>query len=300
MPVQYFSPYSDSVPFPYFGAPANPQQGIHLNPFTGELRFRPMGTFSANLCIRIYKWRKSTSGYQKIGFVSRELNIHNFYCPNNNPPFIRTYDKNNQLTQPQPSKSLTLKSNEEFCITFGASDGSSASDTTNITFTNKEFFQKLGAKFTPWYNPNSRHLVGPKFDSIQFCWTPADSLARSAPYYLFVHAQDQACPIPAKSILSVQFLVYLSLGLNQSTDANQSIQIFPNPATQTVTISLKQVSKEELSIQLYTLDGKLVQTEKIEPLQASKQLLLNQNAPGIYFLKVIGTETRFSTKLLLK
>jgi hypothetical protein len=300
IPVQYFSPYSDSVPFPYFEAPANPQQGINLNSITGELRFRPMGSFSANLCMRIYKWRKSSSGYQKIGFVSRELNIHTFFCPNNNPPLLRTYGKDNQLTQPQPSKSFILKSQEEFCLTFAASDGTSASDTTNISFTNKEFFQKLGAKFTPLYNPNSRHLVGPKFDSIQFCWAPADSLARSTPYYLFVHAQDQACPIPAKSIMSVQFLVNLSLGLNQSSDANPSIQIFPNPATHLLTISLKQVSKEELTIQLYTIDGILVQTEKMEPLQTGTQLQLKHKEPGFYLLKITGNETHYGKKLLLE
>lgn len=299
MPVQFLSPYSDSVPFPYFDAPANPTKGIYLNPITGELKFRPMGSFSSNLCIKISKWRKINQTYQKIGFVTRELNIHTFFCENNNPPTILTYNKENQLTTPQPSKSFILKSEEEFCISFTAKDGTLPSDTTHLTFVGKEYFEKMGAKFKPLYNPNSRHLLGPKYDSIQFCWTPSDTLIKAIPYYLHVHARDQACPTPANSNMSVQFLVSKPLGLNRKNISENFIQISPNPAANFVSLNISKPLEEELTFTILSLDGQLVQTETIEPFTTTKHILLKPQCEGLYFIKIDNSSYHFTAKLLI-
>ncbi|MDZ4669055.1 MAG: T9SS type A sorting domain-containing protein [bacterium] len=299
MPVQYFGPYSDSVPFPYFGAPANPQKGIELNPISGNLQFRPMGTFSANMCFRINKWRKVNGSFEIVGFVTREINIHTFYCPNNNPPQIFTYDKNHQLTSPQPSQSFKLNSEEEFCLTLSARDNNASSDTTNITFIGKEILEKLGGKFTPLYNPNTRITVGPKFDSIQFCWSPPTSAIRTEPYYLKVKAADQACPSSAKTSLNIQLTVGIFLGLNQNIDAEKFIQIYPNPATDLLKVELLSPLAEALTLQLFSLNGCLVQTEKIPAKQLSISLKLDQHPRGIYLLKVVGNKVNLNKKINL-
>jgi hypothetical protein len=298
-PLQYFGPYSDAIPFPYFGAPQNPQKGIALNPLTGELIFRPMGNFSANMGIRVNKWRMVNGSYQVIGFVTREINIQSFFCANNNPPQIFTYDENNLLTIPQPSANYILKSDQEFCITFTARDNHSSSDTTHLTIIGKQTLEKFGAKFTPLYNPNTRGINGPKYDSIQLCWVPPNSAIQIEPYVLKINAADQACPSPAKSSFNIHLLVTKPLGLNQNTEAESFLKTYPNPATDILKVELINSISEDLNLQLFSLNGRLVQTEKIAANQLQTSLKLDQLTKGIYTLKVTGNELNLNKKIIL-
>src|ERR1043166_2522507 len=71
-PVPYLSPYTSAVPFPYLGMPAQsppalPPLGIYIDPFSGDIRFRPMGTFVSNLVIEVTQWRLINGVVTKVG-----------------------------------------------------------------------------------------------------------------------------------------------------------------------------------------------------------------------------------------
>ncbi|OYU96851.1 MAG: hypothetical protein CFE21_00765 [Bacteroidetes bacterium B1(2017)] len=211
-PLPYVSPYSATVPFPYLGAPlqsppAIPPVGISLDPVTGDLRVRPTGTFVAMLIIEVKQW-KTIGGIPTImGITRRDIQFYTLYCPNNNPPVIRTYTENATLTSPQPNFSYAICAGQQICFMIGAWDNGASTDSTDITWNAPKNLVDNGATFTKCYNPATRGTEGPKQDSVRFCWTPPASMASNLPYYFVVKASDRACPIPGSVTRSFSVLV---------------------------------------------------------------------------------------------
>ncbi len=87
----YISPYSQTVPFPYLGAPiqsppAIPPIGIYIDPVTGDIRFRPVGGFGSNLVIEVKQWKYVAGIATLVGITRRDLQFFSQTCANNPPP----------------------------------------------------------------------------------------------------------------------------------------------------------------------------------------------------------------------
>jgi hypothetical protein len=208
----YLSPYSANVPLPYLGAPiqsppAVPPIGISIDPVTGDLRFRPMGTFVANLIIEVRQWKMVGGVPTLMGITRRDIQFYSRICPDNNPPVLRTWTNDGILTSPQPNFSYSICAGQQLCFMISAWDNTATTDTTDISWNAPTLLVSKGATFVKAYNPVQRTMVGPKYDSVRFCWTPGPEMASNLPYYFVVTAKDRACPIPARTTRSFSILV---------------------------------------------------------------------------------------------
>jgi len=208
----YASPYSPTIPLPYLGAPiqsppALPPTGIFIDPVTGDLRFRPLGNFVSNLIVQVKQWKTINGVPTLMGITRRDIQFYSKFCPNNNPPVLRTFDKDGILTSPQPNFSYSVCAGQELCFLVSAWDNTAGWDTTDMNWNSPTLMVQNGATFVKAYNPANRGTLGPKNDSMRFCWTPSANMASNLPYYFVVTAKDRACPIPARVTRSFSILV---------------------------------------------------------------------------------------------
>src|ERR1043166_7010853 len=212
-PVNYQAPYNAAVPFPYLGMPAQsppalPPLGIYIDPYSGDIRFRPMGTFVSNLVIEVTQWRLINGAYQKVGVTRRDLQFYSVNCPPNNPPKIFTRDySTGAFTNPNPKQHWTVCANQQLCFIVTAWDD--PGDTTQLTWNAPQNLVSKGATFTPMYDPGIRRLQGPRLDSFKFCWTPPPEMAGTLPHYFTTIARDINCtyPVPSRSYLTFDITV---------------------------------------------------------------------------------------------
>ncbi|MDP1726892.1 MAG: hypothetical protein Q8M15_08915, partial [Bacteroidota bacterium] len=208
----YVSPYSPTVPLPYLGAPiqsppALPPVGINIDAVTGDLRFRPLGFFVANLIIEVKQWKNIGGVPTLMGVTRRDIQFYSINCPANNPPVLRTYDVNGVLTTPQPNFAWSICAGQQLCFYVSAWDNTAGWDTTDMTWNAPSNLVSNGATFVKAYNAANRLTSGPRLDSMRFCWTPPASMAQNLPYYFVVTAKDRACPLPARTTRSFSIIV---------------------------------------------------------------------------------------------
>lgn len=74
-------------------------------------------------------------------------------------------------------------------------------------------------------------------------------------------------------------------GIEIGKDISLSCSVFPNPATDIVRLKVENYLSENLSYQLYDINGSLLEDIKIEGSETS--VVLNNLLPSTYFLRVI-------------
>lgn len=202
-PVPYASPYSATAPFSYLGVPGQSPpllapSGIQVFPLSGDVRFRPQGAFVSNLVLEYGEWRKINGVYQKLSTTRRETQIYSQITTANTNPVFRMYAENGSwLSNTIYNDTLIICPGQSFCRIFGLNDQDIA-DTTDINWVMDSAMIKSGASVTRMFNAATRNTLGPRFDSVKFCWTPSINEQRSLPYLLILTGKDRACPIPSK------------------------------------------------------------------------------------------------------
>jgi len=93
----------------------------------------------------------------------------------------------------------------------------------------------------------------------------------------------------------LEFSVALSVNSNSLT----SFSVYPNPATNQVSIQLNH-SVEIESIQIFSISGKLVKTYSVQASGKNQNLSVSQLVAGIYFLQVKSGESISVQKLVIQ
>ncbi|MCF8253766.1 MAG: T9SS type A sorting domain-containing protein [Bacteroidia bacterium] len=208
--VAYVSPYSPTEPFPYLGPPTGPPYlfpaGLYLSINTGDLKFRPVGTFMANLVIETKQWVKVLGVPTLAGSIRRDYQFISKTCPANSPVNIKKFDSLgvNLGYIGFTNDTVSIQEGKPFCRTYVASDTALA-DTTDFTWNTID--QMPGASVSKLYNPATRSTIGPRQDSIKFCWTPPINSKRELAYYFIFTAKDRVCPIPYSSTQTLSIKV---------------------------------------------------------------------------------------------
>lgn len=247
-PAAYQPPYSANVPFPYLGAPNSsppllPPAGINIDPVTGDLRFRPQGAFVSNLVVEVMQWKLVNGVYVLMGITRRDIQFYSQACPNNNPPVLRTYNDDGTPTSPQPNFNYAICAGQQVCFIVSAWDNTANWDTTDLNWNQAPGGNEpnpifnTGGTVTRLYNVGQRGTLGPKFDSVRFCWTPPASVARNLPYYLIFTGKDRACPIPARTTRSFSIVVRPT-PLANINKINKNCGFYDFTYTQTNTVPL--------------------------------------------------------------
>jgi hypothetical protein len=202
-PVPCFSPYSAQLPvyfqgFPVPSPPAIPPNGISINSVTGDVRFKPIGVSLATIVFEVRQWKRFASVPTLLGVTRREVQFYSQICAPNNPPTLKVYNKDGSAIIEPLYFNHSICANNELCFIVVAKDIDSINDTTNLNLNLPPSLLSKGATFTKLYNPATRHINGPKYDSVLFCWTPTSNDINTMPYSFVATAEDKTCPLAGR------------------------------------------------------------------------------------------------------
>jgi hypothetical protein len=86
--------------------------------------------------------------------------------------------------------------------------------------------------------------------------------------------------------------------IEEAKGINLSVSAYPNPTTDYLTLRIDDIDISNLSYQLYDLNGKLLQNEKITGTQTS--IIMSNLVPSAYFVKVIQGTKEVKTFKIIK
>jgi hypothetical protein len=212
-PATYLFPFSPSVPFPYIGIPVQspPAQaplGIQFNKYTGALSFQPVGVFKADVIIETKEWRKINGVSRVIATNRRDYQIVSQNCQTNQIIPVKKYNEIGVqvgVMNHDNFDSINVCEGTSYCRTYVAMGDANATDTTVFKWSIPT--NMPGATITRMYDSATRHLNGPRHDSIKFCWSAPIGSARNRPYILNFEGRDNACPIPVFARKSIGIFV---------------------------------------------------------------------------------------------
>ncbi|MFY8110033.1 MAG: T9SS type A sorting domain-containing protein [Bacteroidia bacterium] len=201
--VSYTGNYSELNPFPRAEFPAP------LDLSKGYLEFTPLGVFKAPIAIDKYSWNPVSNAQYQLRDSSRiEFTIQSINCPANNVPVIRVYDALGNPLNTNTNPVDTVCNGLELCRIYTAYDVD-PNDTTYFTKIGMgSFGESYG--FTRLYDASTRHINGPRFDSIKVCWNTFGTI-KNQPLFYSLYSNDGRCPIPGKSNFSGK-IVFDNLG----------------------------------------------------------------------------------------
>jgi len=94
------------------------------------------------------------------------------------------------------------------------------------------------------------------------------------------------------------FEISVVTGLEEAKGINLSVSAYPNPTTDYLTLEVKDVELLNLHFQMYDMNGKLLQIEKITGNQTS--IVMSNLVPANYFVKVIQGNKEVKTFKIIK
>ena len=87
-------------------------------------------------------------------------------------------------------------------------------------------------------------------------------------------------------------------GIEKAKDISLEIVVYPNPATDYVKLKVENYEIENLSYQLYNINGTLLENKKIEGNETS--IVMRNLIQGTYFLKVTDKQKEIKTFKIIK
>lgn len=93
---------------------------------------------------------------------------------------------------------------------------------------------------------------------------------------------------------SVQNTVCLTIGINETLEEANSLQVFPIPASDILTVNLPENGSYQLN--MYALDGRIISSTTYNGTKA--QVSVNQLSSGIYMLEVKGETQTWKSKVV--
>jgi len=88
------------------------------------------------------------------------------------------------------------------------------------------------------------------------------------------------------------------VGIEQARDINLICTVYPNPATDHLTLEVENLENENLFFQLYDIMGKLLVSKKLIDIKTT--ISMANLAPAAYFLKVTDNEKIVKTFKIIK
>lgn len=306
VPVNFVAPYSEKYPFPYHGPPSPNSLDLTIDPLTGNIGFRPLGVFVANINMEVSQWRKINNINTLVGITYRDLQINTtVVCKTNKVPIIKIYKDGiwNKGIQ-----NFYVQQGKQICLDIVAEDQADTTtnppveaDTTELKWNNPGLNNNVmaNASFIRNYILEQRNINGPKADSFKFCWTPPVNAIRTQPHAFTVTGTDRNCPNKAYSTKGINITVgQWPLGIN---DVNSELlKVFPNPVNNKVVINYEALKTNHFELTI--IDGLGKEVYKLENTEIHKNneliidlTILSKGHYTVLFKTNIGN---YSQKLL--
>lgn len=87
-------------------------------------------------------------------------------------------------------------------------------------------------------------------------------------------------------------------GINNHPDINFSINVYPNPSVDNVTLNIGKQEQKNMSFQLLDTQGKLILNHEITTIEST--IKMDGYIAGIYFLKVMNNNSEITTFKIIK
>jgi hypothetical protein len=94
------------------------------------------------------------------------------------------------------------------------------------------------------------------------------------------------------------FEISIATGIEQAKGINLVCSAYPNPSTDFIKLKIENYNTENLSYQLYDINGKLLANEKVSSNETSIQL--GKFVSATYFLKVIDSNKEIKSFKIIK
>lgn len=94
------------------------------------------------------------------------------------------------------------------------------------------------------------------------------------------------------------FEISVVTGIEEAKGISLSVTAYPNPTNDYLTLEVKDFELSNLHFQLYDMNGKLLQNEKITGTQTS--IIMSNLVPSSYFVKVIQGNKEVKTFKIIK
>jgi len=94
------------------------------------------------------------------------------------------------------------------------------------------------------------------------------------------------------------FEISIATGIEQAKEINLVCSAYPNPSTDFIKLKIENYNTENLSYQLYDINGKLLANEKVSSGETNIQL--GKFSSATYFLKVIDSNKEIKSFKIIK
>jgi hypothetical protein len=92
--------------------------------------------------------------------------------------------------------------------------------------------------------------------------------------------------------------IWVVTAIEEAKGINLLVTVYPNPATDYLTLRIDELDISNLSYQLYDIQGKLLRNEKITSNQTS--IAMSNLMPATYFVKVVQGNKEIKTFRIIK
>lgn len=90
----------------------------------------------------------------------------------------------------------------------------------------------------------------------------------------------------------------LSVGVNNHPDINLTMSVYPNPSVSSINLNVGKQDLQNLSFQLFDVQGKLLVSQKITNSETS--IKMEEFNSGNYFLKIVDNQSELKTFNIIK
>jgi len=97
---------------------------------------------------------------------------------------------------------------------------------------------------------------------------------------------------------SFSYPMSCTVGVPELAAAGTGISVYPNPASDNITVDLEKLQNKNAQISIYDVTGKLVRSYST----AGNRLSINRDGlqSGMYFISVIADDKKYTSKLIIK
>ena len=92
--------------------------------------------------------------------------------------------------------------------------------------------------------------------------------------------------------------VIIATGTNNQPDINLTMSVYPNPSITSITLNIGKQDLQNLSFQLFDVQGKLVAAQKITSIETT--IKMEEYNSGNYFLTVVDATKELKTFKIIK
>lgn len=262
--ADYIVPYTENNPLT--------SQSIYLDSRNGDLViYGPTKPEKSLTTIKVSEWRKNSNGVNVlIGYQIRDIFLQVKDCGLNWPPEIKSVKYDYVITE-----------RDVLVIDVYGTDTIHPSDTVNTKLDTVSMKWNIGIPLGNFkiLDPYSRNKHG------QFIWKPRLGDAQNTPYTFTVTVEDDNCPLKATSIrgFSVKVNRLYPVGIGEIN--SKSLNLYPNPIKDKVTITLHANEKYQ-TVRILSMDGKVLYDAEVQTSSATLELNSSFLSKGVYMIEL--------------